>query len=68
MASNLNFDHSLLEEAQRLGGHKYKKDTVNAALKEYIERHKQLEVLKLFGTIPYLPKYNYKKARDGRAR
>jgi hypothetical protein len=36
---------------------------VNAALEEYIRRRKQLEVIKLFGTIDFDPDYDYKKNR-----
>jgi len=41
MATNLAIDQKLLEEAQKLGGKKTKKDTVNEALIEYIQRRKQ---------------------------
>lgn len=66
MPGNINFDHALLEEALKVGGHKYKKDAVNAALKEYVERHKQLKILDLFGTINYDKDYDYKKGRHRR--
>jgi hypothetical protein len=32
-------------------------------LKEYIDRRKQVEILKLAGTIDYDPAYDYKKVR-----
>src|SRR5271166_2458076 len=60
MATNLALDDHLIEEARNLGGHKTKKDAVNAALAEYVRRHKQMEIVKLFGTIDYDPKYDYK--------
>lgn len=66
MPSNLNFDPNLLEEAQKLGGFKYKKDTINAALCEYIERHKQLQIIKIFNSISYDSDYDYKKGRKKR--
>ena len=52
MATNLALDDSLLNLALQVGGFKSKKDTVNAALKEFIERHKQLEIIELFGQMP----------------
>ncbi len=64
MATNLAIDYKLLNEAQTIGHHKTKKETVNVALKEYIQRHKQEKILNLFGTIEYDPKYNYKNERD----
>ena len=63
MATNLAIDDKLIEEAQKVGGHKTKKETVNSALSEYIQHRKQLEILKLFGTIDYDPRYDYKAAR-----
>ncbi len=63
MATNLAIDDKLISEAQRVGGHKTKKAAVSEALIEYIDRRKQLEILKLFGTIDYDPDYDYKKVR-----
>lgn len=61
--SNLAIDDKLLEEAQRIGHHKTKKETVTAALGEYIARRKQKEIVSLFGTIDYDPAYDYKRER-----
>lgn len=63
MPTNLALDDRLIEEARKLGRHRTKKDTVNAALDEYIRRRKQREVLSLFGSIDYDADYNHKKAR-----
>lgn len=63
MATNLAIDDRLLEEAQRIGGQRTKKATVTEALQEYIQRRKQSEILALFGTVEFDPKYNYKKQR-----
>ena len=64
MPSNLAIDDALLEEARHLGGHRTKKETVNRALKEYIQRRKQKEVVRLFGTIDYDEDYNFKATRS----
>jgi len=64
MATNLALNPKLIIEAQKIGGFKTKKDTVNTALLEFIQRHKQLEIVKLFGSIEYDSKYNYKKGRN----
>jgi hypothetical protein len=64
MPTNLAIDDRLIDEARRIGAHGTKKATVTAALQEYIQRRKQVEVLKLFGTIDYDPDYDYKKARQ----
>lgn len=66
MATNLDIDDRLLNEALKAGGHRTKKETVNEALKEYIRYRKQLKVIDLFGKIDFDPKYNYKKQRRRR--
>jgi Arc/MetJ family transcription regulator len=63
MATNLAIDSRLLEEALRAGGHKTKKDTVNEALREYVERRKQAEIIGLFGKIEFDKTYDYKRQR-----
>ncbi len=64
MATNLDLDDRLINEAKRLGNHKTKKAAVTQALQEYIKRHKQLEVLELFGKIEHDTEYNYREARE----
>lgn len=63
MATNLGIDDRLIEEAQKLGQHRTKKEAVNAALDEYVRRRKQLEILSLAGTIEYDDDYDYKRER-----
>jgi Arc/MetJ family transcription regulator len=63
MATNLAIDEKLLCEALRISGLKTKKDTVNEALKEYVLRRKQGEIVELFGGISYAEDYDYKKLR-----
>ena len=64
MPTNLAIDDRLIEQAQKIGRHKTKKDTVNAALEEYIRRRKQAALIPLFGTIEYAPSYDYKQERS----
>lgn len=64
MATNLGIDEKLLAEAQQLGGLKTKKLTVNEALREFIQRRKQLKAIELFGTIDFDPDYDYKRAKS----
>jgi len=64
MPTNLAIDDRLIDEARRIGHHRTKKETVTAALEEYIRRRKQLDVLALFGTIDYDEHYNYKHERS----
>ena len=66
MATNLGIDARLLEDAQKAGNLKTKKDTVNEALREFIQRRKQAEILELFGSVEFVPDYDHKKGRTGR--
>ncbi len=64
VATNLAIDDKLIDEARRIGSHKTKKEAVSAALQEYIDRRKQLEIIKFFGTIDYDPTFDYKRMRQ----
>lgn len=64
MATNLAIDDELLIEAQKISGLKTKKDTVNTALKEFVNHRKQLEIIELFGVMEPDADYDYKKARQ----
>lgn len=63
MATNLSIDADLLEEALRIGGFPTKKETVNQALTEFVQRRKQREIISLFGQLPQDADYDYKKGR-----
>jgi Arc/MetJ family transcription regulator len=63
MATNLALDDKLIVEAQKVGGHSTKKAAVTAALREYVQRRKQLELRELFGTIDYEEGYDHKRGR-----
>lgn len=51
MATNLQIDPELLEQALKIGGRRTKRETVNEALREYIQHREQLKILDLFGTV-----------------
>lgn len=61
--TSIEIDDELLEKAFRLGEHRTKKATVNAALQEYIQRREQLGILELVGKIDYYDDYEPKKYR-----
>jgi len=63
MATNLAINTDLLDEALSISGLKTKKDTVNQALTEFVQRRKQREVVELFGSLPFDEDYDYKKVR-----
>jgi hypothetical protein len=66
MPTNLAIDDRLIAEAQKLGRHRTKRETVTAALEEYIKRRKQREIISLFGKIDYALDYDYKRERKSK--
>jgi Arc/MetJ family transcription regulator len=63
MPTNLAIDDQLLYEALKIGKKPSKRETVNEALREYIQRRKRLKALEAFGTIAMDPAYDYKRMR-----
>jgi len=63
MPTNLNIDDKLLRKAQKLARCRTKRETVNQALREFIERREQSKILDLAGQIDYDPAYDYKAQR-----
>lgn len=63
MATNLDINPDLINEAVKVSGSKTKKEAVTAALEEFIRHRKQARIVELFGKIDYDPNYDYKKAR-----
>jgi Arc/MetJ family transcription regulator len=66
MPTNLHIDDKLLKQALRLGGRQTKRDTVNDALREYVDRRLRRRLLKAFGTFDFDPKWDYKAERRRR--
>lgn len=63
MATNIELNESLLSKAMRLGGMKTKKEAVNQALSEYVQRREQIKILDFFGKVDLDPDFDYKKQR-----
>jgi len=63
MPTNIAIDDELIAEALKLISHKTKKAAVIEALKEYVNRKKQLKIKEVFYSIDYEDDYNYKKQR-----
>ncbi len=66
MPTNLALDDKLITEACKVGRHRTKKEAVTAALREYIQRRKQMRTLDLQRTIEYEFHYDYKALRRRR--
>jgi Arc/MetJ family transcription regulator len=64
MATNLKINDSLLVEALKLSGFRTKREAVNVALEEFVARRRQLQVLKLEGTIDFDPTYDSREQRN----
>ena len=64
MTLNIEVDDELVEEAKSVGSLQSDVEAVTAALKEYILRHRQQQVVELFGMVDYEPDYDYKAQRS----
>jgi Arc/MetJ family transcription regulator len=67
MATNLKLEDRLIAEAVKAGGHKTKREAVNAAIAEYVQRRNRLRILELAGKVEFDPKWDYKKMRRSRS-
>ena len=63
MATNVQLDADLIRDALLLGGKRTKREVIEEALREYVLRRKQQQLLNLFGAFDYDPEYDYKKQR-----
>jgi len=63
MPTNLAIDDALLSRAQKLAGLKTKRETVDQALREFIDRRRRLKAVKAFGTIDFAEGFDHKKLR-----
>lgn len=63
MTTNLAIDDDLINEALMLGHFKTKEDTVVTALREFINRRKQLEIVDLSGQFDPDSDYDYRQGR-----
>ncbi len=63
MPSSVKLNDKMVEQAVKLGRFKNKQQALNAALKEFVERHNRLRILELAGKIDFDPQWDYKKMR-----
>lgn len=66
MPTNLQIDDRLLARAQKVGGFRTKKETVNEALAEFLHRREQRAIADLFGKVDFTSDFDYKKLRAKR--
>jgi Arc/MetJ family transcription regulator len=63
MATNLDLDPLLVDEALRVSGKRTKKEAVTEALVEYTARRQQIGLTELFGSLEGDDSYDYKSDR-----
>ena len=64
MATNLSIDPALIDQALAVSGERTKKAAVTLALKEFIARRQQKQLLELCGKLEWDPSYDYKSERS----
>ncbi len=63
MATNLQINEQLIQEALSLSSNRTKRAVVEEALQEYVQHRRQLNIIELFGTIEYDDSFDYKQQR-----
>jgi len=66
VASNLQIDFDLLNRAHKVGGLRTRRDTIHAALLEYVKNREQRTIAEHFGTIDFSTDFDHKKIRASR--
>lgn len=64
--TNIVIDDNLIKQAMRVSGLTTKKDVVNRALVEFVQRHTRKDLNELQGKIKFADNYDYKALRKGR--
>jgi hypothetical protein len=64
MATNLDIDPKLIDQALAVSGERTKKAAVTRALQEFIARRRQKDVLGLLGQLEWDETFDYKAARS----
>lgn len=66
MRTNIYIDDKLVKQAMRIAGLSTKKEVVNRALLEFVQRHTRKDLAELKGKIKFADNYDYKAKREGR--
>lgn len=64
MATNLDLDPDLVERTLVASGERTKKAAVTKALREFVARREQIELLGLFGSLEWDVDFDYKLERS----
>jgi Arc/MetJ family transcription regulator len=68
MRTNIVLNDDLIQEAMRLAGADTKREMVDLALREFVARHRQREILALAGQGLIDPAYDVRAVRAGMMR
>lgn len=66
MRTNIVIDESLIEKAMTLSGIKTKREMVERALEEYVQRRSRKDLSELRGLVSFAEGYDYKTLRESR--
>lgn len=65
MRTNVVLDDELIEQAMRISHVKTKREMIDLALREFVSRHSQKNILDLVGQELIDPEYDVRKVRAG---
>jgi len=65
LRTNIVIDDKLMEQALRVSGLTTKKEVVELALVEFVQRHTRKDLQELQGKIQFADNYDYKTMRKG---
>ena len=68
MRTNIVLDDQLIEETMRLSKAKTMREAVDLALRDFVARRKEREILELAGQDLIAPDYDVRAVRQGMAR
>jgi Arc/MetJ family transcription regulator len=63
--TNIVIDDNLMEQAMRISGLTTKREVVDRALVEFVQRHARKDLKELQGKIAFADNYDYKAMRKG---
>jgi metal-responsive CopG/Arc/MetJ family transcriptional regulator len=63
MRASFPIEETLVDTACQVGNHSSREAAIEAALREYVERHRQQQIIEMFGTVEFDSTYDYKEAR-----
>ena len=63
MRTNIELNDDLIAQAQRFSGLRTKREVVDAALREFVARHRQQQMLSLVGEGLIDPSYDVRQVR-----